>query len=48
VKLPEIRREAKLAKECGYNFIVGVRSAAHKAALEEQEPNLTIVVMDWC
>jgi hypothetical protein len=48
VKLPEIQSEKKLAEACGYNFAVGVRSAAHKAALLELEPELTIVVMDWC
>jgi hypothetical protein len=48
VKLPEIRREARLAKECGYNFVVGVRSAAHKEALERMDRSLTVVVMDWC
>jgi len=48
VKLPEIRRERRLAEECGYRFVVGVRSEAHKAALEEQEPTLHVVVMDWC
>jgi hypothetical protein len=48
VKLPEIRREAKLAAECGYDFVVGVKSAVHKAALLRLAPNLNIVVMDWC
>jgi hypothetical protein len=48
VKLPEIRREKKLAEECGYNFVVGVRSATHKAALLALDPDLAIVVMDWC
>ena len=48
VKLPEIQREKRLAEACGYNFAVGVRSAAHKAALLELDPDLTIVVMDWC
>jgi Family of unknown function (DUF6310) len=48
VKLPEIRREARLAKECGYNFVVGVKSAAHKAALEKLDESLVIIVMDWC
>jgi Family of unknown function (DUF6310) len=48
VKLPQIREEAKRAKECGYNFVVGVKSAAHKALLESLEKNLTVVVMDWC
>ncbi|WP_317987264.1 DUF6310 domain-containing protein [Stigmatella hybrida] len=48
VKLPEIRREAMLANACGYNFVVGVKSAAHKAALESLDRTLAIVVMDWC
>jgi hypothetical protein len=48
VKLPEIQREKRLAEACGYNFVVGVRSAAHKAALLELDRELTIVVMDWC
>jgi hypothetical protein len=44
----ELRRERDLASACGYAFRVGVRSAAHRAALLEQEPSLDIVVMDWC
>jgi hypothetical protein len=48
VKLPEIQREARLAKECGYDFVVGVKSAAHKAALAQLDKTLTIVVMGWC
>jgi hypothetical protein len=48
VKLPEIRREKRLAEECGYQFVVGVKSPAHKAALLALDPDLTIVVMDWC
>jgi hypothetical protein len=48
VKLPEIQREKRLAEACGYNFVVGVKSAAHKAALEKLDKTLTIVVMDWC
>jgi Family of unknown function (DUF6310) len=48
VKLPEIRREARLAKECGYTFAVGVKSAAHKEALEKLDRTLTIIVMEWC
>jgi hypothetical protein len=46
--VPEIKREKRLAEECGYGFVVGVKSAAHKAALLELEPSLTVVVMDWC
>ncbi len=48
VKLPQIREEAKRARECGYSFVVGVKSAAHKALLESLERNITVVVMDWC
>jgi uncharacterized protein DUF6310 len=48
IKLPEIQREKRLADVCGFNFIVGVKSAAHKAALEKLDRNLNIEVMDWC
>ncbi|MFY0524329.1 DUF6310 domain-containing protein [Archangium gephyra] len=48
VKLPEIRREKKLAEACGYKFSVGVRSKAHLTALRAAEPSLTVVLMDWC
>ena len=48
MKLPELRREAKLARECGYDFIIGVRSAAHRAVLLDEDPTLKVVVMDWC
>ena len=48
VKLPELQREAKLAKECGYDFVVGVRSEAHKIALERADGSLKVVVMGWC
>lgn len=42
--------ERKLAMACGFDFRVGVRSAAHKKALEYAEPTLEdlMVVMDWC
>jgi Family of unknown function (DUF6310) len=48
VKLPEMQREAKLAEECGYNFIIGVRSAAHKLVVESLDKTLKVTVMDWC
>ncbi|HYO72194.1 MAG TPA: DUF6310 domain-containing protein [Archangium sp.] len=48
VKLPEIRREKKLAEACGYKFSVGVRSKVHLTALRAAEPSLTVVLMDWC
>jgi hypothetical protein len=48
VKLSEIQREKRLAKACVYNFVVGVRSAAHKAVLESLDDTLTVVLMNWC
>jgi hypothetical protein len=48
IKLPELQRERRLAQECGYNFVIGVRSEAHKIALLRADPNLDVVVMDWC
>ncbi|RKH43519.1 hypothetical protein D7Y23_29185 [Corallococcus sp. AB050B] len=48
VKLPELQRERRLAEACGYRFVVGVRSAAHKVALEKLDNTLAVVVMDWC
>ncbi len=48
VKLPELQREDRLAKQCGYNFVVGVKSAAHQAVLFKLDPNLKVIVMDWC
>ncbi len=46
-QLVELQRERDLAISCGFNFRVGVRSAAHGAALREVAPLLDIVVMDW-
>ncbi|WP_233585947.1 DUF6310 domain-containing protein [Corallococcus sp. CA054B] len=48
VKLPELQREAKLARECGYDFVIGVRSEAHRTALKLADPSLHVVIMDWC
>jgi hypothetical protein len=47
-QVPELQYERALALACGFNFRVGVRRAAHKAALESLDRNLDIVVMDWC
>ncbi len=44
----ELQRERGLAAACGFDFQVGVRSVAHKAALELADGSLQIVVMDWC
>ena len=41
---PKLREERKIAVECGYGFVVGVSSAAHKVALEREAPELKIVV----
>ncbi|WNG17262.1 DUF6310 domain-containing protein [Cystobacter fuscus] len=42
--------ERELARACGFDFRVGVRSATHKTMLETDEPRLmgVIVLMDWC
>jgi hypothetical protein len=42
--------ERELARACGFDFRVGVRSAAHKTAMKYAAPMLEdfIVVMDWC
>ncbi|WP_375759857.1 DUF6310 domain-containing protein [Corallococcus exercitus] len=48
VKLPELQREARLARECGYDFVIGVRSEAHLIALKLADPSLRVVIMDWC
>lgn len=48
MKLSELRREARIARDCGYNFVIGVRSTAHKAVLFDEDPTLKVVVMDWC
>jgi hypothetical protein len=49
-QVPKLRHERALALACGFDFHVGVRSEAHKEALEEEAPDLIglIVVMDWC
>jgi uncharacterized protein DUF6310 len=47
VKLPELQREDRLARQCGYNFIVGVTSAAHKAMLFNLDRTRKVLVMDW-
>jgi hypothetical protein len=49
-QMAKLRLERDLARACGFDFRVGVRSAAHKVALEREAPDLEglIVVMDWC
>lgn len=48
MKLPEIQRERSLATECGFKFVIGVRSQAHQEALLRADPSLDVVLMDWC
>jgi hypothetical protein len=49
-QVTELESERALAVACGFDFRVGVRSAAHKAALELTDLKLRglIVVMEWC
>src|SRR4051812_19945420 len=48
-QVEELRTERDLAKACGYDFTVGVRSAAHRDALRAASSGtLNVVVMDWC
>ncbi|KFE58460.1 hypothetical protein DB31_4880 [Hyalangium minutum] len=49
-QVEKLRIERGLALACGFHFRVGVRSLAHKAALELADPDLRglIEVMDWC
>ncbi|HEX5747464.1 MAG TPA: DUF6310 domain-containing protein [Archangium sp.] len=46
----DLQYERGLALACGFNFRVGVRSPAHRIALELAEPELAgiIEVMEWC
>jgi hypothetical protein len=47
-QLPKLQYERALALACGFDFKVGVRSAAHKDALLDRDDTLEIVVMEWC
>ncbi|MDY7224908.1 DUF6310 domain-containing protein [Hyalangium rubrum] len=49
-QVEKLRHERALALACGFDFRVGVRSLAHKAALELAAPDLDgiIEVMKWC
>ncbi|REG24630.1 hypothetical protein ATI61_114239 [Archangium gephyra] len=47
-QLPKLQHERALALACGFAFKVGVRSAAHQAALLDRDGTLDIVVMNWC
>jgi hypothetical protein len=47
-QVEEAKRERALAAACGYQFVIGVRTEAHKAALLERDPTLIVAIMDWC
>lgn len=47
-QVEEARRERDLAAACGYGFVIGVRTEAHKELLERADITLRVVVMDWC
>ncbi|RYZ42675.1 MAG: hypothetical protein EOO71_06785 [Myxococcaceae bacterium] len=46
----ELRRELGLARACGFDFRIGVRSALHQEMLKRAAPELEdiVLVMDWC
>ncbi len=43
-QVPEMREERTIAAACGYGFVVGVSTEAHKEALLEEDRTLNIVV----
>ncbi|RKH71073.1 hypothetical protein D7X96_09575 [Corallococcus interemptor] len=47
-QVPKMQSERELARACGFDFKVAVRSAAHKAALLKRDSALRVVVMNWC
>ena len=44
----EGRRERDLAAACGYDFVIGVRTEAHRKMLKSEAPDLEVVLMTWC
>ncbi|RKH64649.1 hypothetical protein D7W81_18145 [Corallococcus aberystwythensis] len=48
-QVEELLEERRIARACGYGFVIGVSSDAHKAALLEREPSLAPdVVVTGC
>jgi len=43
-EMKQIKREREAAAACGYGFVIGVSTQAHKKALLDREPKLNIVV----
>jgi hypothetical protein len=47
-QVEEAQQERTLAAACGFDFVIGVRTEAHKDALRTRDSTLNVVVMDWC
>jgi len=47
-QVEEGRRERDLAAVCGYDFVIGVRTEAHRQMLKNASPDLKVVLMTWC
>ena len=47
-QVAELQHERELATACGFDFWVGVRSAAHRTALRDRDDTFKIFLMDWC
>lgn len=43
-QVPELQHEREIARACGYDFTVGVSSAAHQAALLHEDLALNVVL----
>ncbi|SET75149.1 hypothetical protein SAMN05443639_104178 [Stigmatella erecta] len=43
-QVPLLQEERDIAEACGYGFVVGVSTQAHKDALLQRDPRLDIVV----
>jgi hypothetical protein len=43
-QVPELLREFSIARACGFDFVVGVSSAAHQTALRREMPNIKLVL----
>jgi Family of unknown function (DUF6310) len=47
-QVEEGQRERDLAAACGYDFVIGVRTEAHRQMLKNAARDLNVVLMDWC
>ena len=41
-------RERDLAAACGYDFVIGVLTEAHRQMLKQEAPDLKVELMEWC